>query len=128
MATVIDGLQSVTVHVTDLARSRQLYGTVLGLEEISSTPSAPRLIYALPGTGTRLLMHIPTPEEGGRAPGTVSGILLSCRDPVAACEEIRRRGGTVTSEPWTIERGGTTIVRAVFADPDGNEFVLSSGV
>jgi predicted enzyme related to lactoylglutathione lyase len=128
MSAGIEGLQAVTVHVTDLAKAREFYSKVLGLEEVVTPPNAPRLVYAIPGTPTRLVMHIPKPEEGGRAAGTVSGILFACRDPAAACQAIQRSGGVVTAEPWTIERDGAKIVRAVFADPDGNEFLLSSGV
>ena len=41
-------------------------------------------------------------------------------------EEIKRRGGTVTLEPTVVELPGVKFVRAAIADPDGNEFVISS--
>jgi predicted enzyme related to lactoylglutathione lyase len=128
MTPVIEGLQAVTVHVTDLERARAFYSKVLGLEEDGPVPNAPRVVFKLPGTPTRLVMHIQGPDEGGREPGTVSGILFHCADPVAACAAIRQKGGTVSNEPWTTQRGGATIVRAVIADPDGNQFLLSSSV
>jgi predicted enzyme related to lactoylglutathione lyase len=128
MAAVIEGLQAVTVHVTDLGKAREFYSKVLGLEEDRSSPSVPRAVFKIPGSAARLSMHVTTPDEGGRAPGTVSGILFQCTDPVAACEAIKRAGGMVTTEPWTIKRDYGTIVRAVIADPDGNEFLLSSGL
>jgi predicted enzyme related to lactoylglutathione lyase len=128
MGTVVEGLQAVTVHVTDLQRAREFYSKVLHLEEDVPVPNAPRVVFKIPGTSTRLLMHIQGPDEGGRAPGTVSGILFQCADPVAACAAVHERGGSVVNEPWSIQRGGATIVRAVVADPDGNEFLLSSSV
>ena len=128
MPKIIEGLQAVTVHVTDLDRSRKFYSEVLGLEEETGGPSLPRVVFRIPGGATRLTMHIQREGEGGREPGTVSGILFQCSDPVAACEEIRRRGGAIVDEPWTMDRGGRTAVRAVFADPDGNQFLLSSSV
>jgi predicted enzyme related to lactoylglutathione lyase len=126
MPPLIDGLQAVTVHVTDLERSRAFYSKVLGLEEDVSVPNAPRVVFKIPGGATRLIMHIQREGEGGREPGTVSGILFGCADPVATCAEIQKRGGSVVDEPWTMQRGPATIVRAVIADPDGNQFLLSS--
>lgn len=128
MPPIIDGLQAVTVHVKDLQKARDFYSKVLGLEEVVPTPNVPRVVFKIPGNPTRLLMHIPGPDEGGREPGTESGIQFHCTDPVAACTAIRQNGGAVVDEPWTTQRGGATIVRAVIADPDGNEFILSSGL
>ena len=79
-----------------------------------------------PGTTAVLRMHVYDPEEGGREPGTVSGIVFSHHNPVAACAEISRRGGKVTDPPHEIHPPGFTVTLAVIADPDGNEFVLRS--
>lgn len=126
MSEIVDGLRAVTVHVTDLDKSRAFYAQVLGLEEDPPIPNFPRLSFRIPGTSTRLTMHIQGPDEGGREPGTVTGVMFHSTDPRAACEMIRQRGGTVTHEPWSADRGGVTVIRAVIADPDGNEFLLSS--
>ena len=83
-------------------------------------------MFALPGTSTLLTMHIQAPGEDGRDPGTVSGIVFRHPDPGAACEEIKRRGGTVTVAAMLIEFPRAKFVRAVIADPDGNEFVISN--
>jgi predicted enzyme related to lactoylglutathione lyase len=128
MSAIVEGLQAVTVHVTDLAKAREFYAKVLGLEEEASTPNVPRVVFKIPGTPTRLSMHVQGGTEGGREPGTVSGILFHSADPVAAVAAIRNHGGKVVDEPWTIQRGGVTIVRAVIADPDGNEIILSSAL
>jgi predicted enzyme related to lactoylglutathione lyase len=45
---------------------------------------------------------------------------------VAACAEIQRRGGTVTVAPSVVETTIGRFVRAVVADPDGNEFLISN--
>jgi predicted enzyme related to lactoylglutathione lyase len=71
-------------------------------------------------------MHVTTPDEGGRESGTVSGILFHCPDPVAAYAAIQKKGGTIADEPRSMQRGQTTIIRAVIAHPDGNQFILSS--
>jgi catechol 2,3-dioxygenase-like lactoylglutathione lyase family enzyme len=126
MSDVLAGLHSVTVHIRDAPRAQRFYREVLGLRELLSDEKSGRLVFALPNTSTLLTMHVQGPEEGGREPGTVSGIVFHHPDPAAACREIARRGGTITTEPRTVESPIGPFVRAVFADPDGNEFVLSN--
>jgi catechol 2,3-dioxygenase-like lactoylglutathione lyase family enzyme len=127
MSDVITGLHAVTIHIRDLAKARTFYRDVLALKELEFAESAGRAVYALPGTPTLLTMHIQGPDEGGRDPGTVSGLVFRHPDPAAACATIRHRGGTITVEPKEIETpGGARFTRAVFADPDGNEFLLSN--
>jgi predicted enzyme related to lactoylglutathione lyase len=123
---VITGLHAVTIHIRDIQRARTFYREVLGLKELSFNEKASRAVFALPGTNTILSMHIMASGEEGREPGTVSGVVFSHPDPTQACEELKRRGGTVTVEPQTVEVGGVKFTRAVFADPDGNEFLISN--
>ncbi|MCI4346450.1 MAG: VOC family protein [Thermoplasmata archaeon] len=118
----------MTVHVSDLERGRGFHGKVLGLEEEPPNPKIPRAVFKLPGTSTRLTMHVQGPTEGGREPGTVSGILFHSSDPVAVGAAIREHGGAVVNEPWTMQRAAVEILRVVVADPDGNEFILSSAL
>lgn len=126
MDDVITGLHAVTIHIRDIQRSRTFYREVFGLEELSFTESRNRAVFALPGTSTLLTMHIQGPDEGGREPGTVTGLILGHPDPAAACEEFRRRGGVVANEARVVEFPGVKFVLAVVADPDGNEFVISN--
>ena len=126
MSEVIAGLHAVTVHIRDIQKARAFYRDVLGLKEVKFDEKANRAVFALPGTSTLLTMHIMAPGEGGREPGTVSGVVFSNRDPTAACAEIKRRGGAITVEPVVVELPGARFVRAVFADPDGNEFLISN--
>ena len=124
MSGVIEGLEAVTVHVRDIQRSRKFYTEILGLREVSFISAASRAAYAIPGTSTVLSMHVFADEEGGRDPGTVSGIVFSHHDPNAACSEIRKRGGAIVDEPHTFPTALGMVTLGVFADPDGNEFVL----
>ena len=126
MTEVITGLHAVTLHIRDIQKARAFYRDVLGLSELSFNEKASRAVFALPGSSTIMSMHIMAPGEGGREPGTVTGVVFSHPDPAAACEEIKRRGGTVTVEPNTVELPGAKFVRAVIADPDGNEFLISN--
>lgn len=124
MEPVIEGLEAVSVHIRDIQRSRRFYSEVLGLKEVSFHEKASRAAFAVPGTTTLLTMHPMGENEGGREPGTVSGIVFSHRDPVAACEEIRRRGGSIVDEPHTFTNPLGKVTLGVFADPDGNQFVI----
>ncbi len=126
MPDVITGLQAVTIHIRDIQRARIFYRDVLGLQELKFDERVGRAVFALPGTSTILTMHVQAPGEGGREPGTVTGVVFSHPDPAAACGEIKRRGGSVTMEPRLIEMPGAKFVRAVIADPDGNEFLISN--
>jgi len=127
MVQPIEGMQAVTVHVRDVQVARRFYREVLGLEEAGFSEQTGRAVFRLPGTPTVLAMHVQRPGEGGRDPGTVSGIIFTHHAPAAAVEEIRRRGGTITMDPVSTPGPGGTIVRAAISDPDGNEFVISSG-
>lgn len=124
MTDVIEGLQAVAIHVTDVRRARAFYTRVLGLKELSYSEEYSRAAYALPGTSTLLTMHVMGEGEEGRPPGTVTGIVFEHHDPVAACEEIKRRGGSIVNEAATVQRPGVSYTLGVVADPDGNEFVI----
>lgn len=124
MSDAIEGMEAVTVHIRDIEAARRFYSEVLGLKEVAYNPAAPRAAYAIPGTSTLLTMHVMGKDEGGREPGTVSGVVFSHHDPTAACAEIERRGGTIVDKPHTFPAAVGTVTLCVFADPDGNEFVL----
>lgn len=116
----------MTIHIRDAEKARTFYRDVLGLKELLFDEKASRLVFALPNTSTLLTMHVMAPGEEGREPGTVSGLVFHHPDPGAACREIARRGGSVTAEARTVETSIGSFVRAVIADPDGNEFLISN--
>lgn len=126
MSELIEGFEAVSIHVRDIEKAKRFYSEVLGLKLVQFDEKISRAAFALPGGPTLLTMHIMAPGEGGRDAGTVSGVVFSHHDPPSACEEIRRRGGTITEEAKPVQMGPRKFVRAVFADPDGNEFILRS--
>lgn len=128
MAPVLTGLHSVTLHIRDPLKARAFYRDVLELKELSFDEKQSRLVFALPDTNVILTMHVMRPGEEGREPGTVSGLVFRTPDPTAACAEIARRGGQITVEPTPFDTPKGRFVRAAFADPDGNEFLLSNRV
>lgn len=119
---VIQGLDAFTVHLTAPRKdaARDFYTRVLGLKEVSWDDRHGRGEWEIPG-GARLVAHVMQPGEPGREPGTVTGIMFAARDVRASVEEVRRRGGRVTDEPWSSPWGPQY---ATVADPDGNEFLL----
>jgi predicted enzyme related to lactoylglutathione lyase len=124
MSQVIEGMEAVTVHIRDIGRARKFYSEVLGLKEVSYIAAASRAAFAIPGSTTLLTMHIQGEGEGGREPGTVSGIVFSHHDPKSACSEIHKRGGSIVDEPTTFDTPLGKQTRGVFADPDGNQFII----
>ncbi len=123
MPSTIQGLEAVTIHVRDVEKARTFYRDVLGLQEVRHVPQR-GAAYAIPGIPTELNVHIKQPQERGREPGTVTGLLFSVLDVTAACEGIRRVGGRITDEPEKITNPTGTYMRATVADADGNEFLL----
>jgi predicted enzyme related to lactoylglutathione lyase len=62
------------------------------------------------------------PNDPGRPPGTVSGIVLYVEDVVLAANEITRRGGRIVDPAEKTDYGA---LFATVADPEGNEFLLT---
>lgn len=119
---VIQGLDAITVHLTrpNAARARDFYTRVLGLKELSWDEAQGRGAWQIPG-GATLVAHVMMPNEPGRPPGTVTGVMFAARDARASAEEIRTRGGTILDEAWKAAWGPTYVT---IGDPDGNEYLL----
>lgn len=119
---VVQGLDAVTLHLTapNQDKARDFYTRVLGLKEVSWIEAQGRGEWEVP-RGFRIVAHVMQPGEPGRPPGTVTGIMLATRDVRASAEEVKRRGGRVTDEPWKAAWGPQY---ATVADPDGNEILL----
>lgn len=122
--THLQGLQIVTVHVHDLSEARGFYQKALGANERMVDEEMGWAQLELPD-GTGVGLHIwdsPCQENGGRAPGTVTGVVLTVDDAHAFAEEAQAAGGELTDPveelPWG-PLGGT------IADPSGNEFSFS---
>lgn len=118
--SLVDELDSITLHVTDIDEARTFYTEVMGFEELAWIEPTGMAILGLPG-GARLLVHEQQPDEPGRPAGTVTGLMFGCQDIEATVETIRERGGRITDEPWQAPWGP---MYATVADPSGNEFVL----
>lgn len=117
--SLIQGLDCVSVHVHDIAKARDFYTRILGLEEEAFDEAGRQLRVRLPD-GARLTFHVQMPGEAGREAGTITGILLRVADARRAMGDIERRGGRAY-DLWEAPWGATY---ATVADPDGNELLL----
>jgi catechol 2,3-dioxygenase-like lactoylglutathione lyase family enzyme len=119
---VIQGLGAVSAHVKDIAKARTFYTKTLGLREVTFDAEMKAAYYEIPGSPVALAIHqydAGCKDMGGRPPGTVSGIVFQVASVPRAMEDLKKRGVTIT-EPNMMH--GTM---AAFADPDGNEYVVS---
>lgn len=110
----------MTMHVHDLKKVADFWGA-LGLEREDATDES--VSFTLPGSAP-LTLHAWSSQcatNGGRPPGTVSGLMLATRDTKAACDAVKMAGGAIVAPPFPGPGGGRW---AVAADPDGNEFML----
>lgn len=119
---MIRRVKFVSVPVTDHDRALEFYSKGLGFEVMTdqSYGEGQRWIeLGIPGAETRVVLHRPEDEPGT---GTFQGISFLADDVEATWRELSERGVEFVQEPKT-EPWGTS---AVFRDPDGNTFVLSS--
>ena len=74
----------------------------------------------IPGADTGLALF--TPDEHQNRIGQFQSISFWCDDVFATAKALKEKGAVLVQEPKT-EDWGTA---AIFQDPDGNKFVLSS--
>jgi predicted enzyme related to lactoylglutathione lyase len=122
MSTDIQALDAIWIHIRDIRRSRVFYREVLGLKEISASDKGQWAMFRIP-RGPILGIHRQFPGEPGRKPGTVTGVYLRVKDVPKTARAIAKRGGRITDAPRKMPWGD---VHATVADPDGNEFVIST--
>lgn len=120
---MIKGIKFASVPVRDQDRALGFYTGSLGFRVVTDQPfdDGQRWIeLGIPGAETRLVLFTPDGHEDRI--GTQSNVTFMADDVEQTYEELTARGvefeGPPESMPW-----GTY---AIFADPDGNRFVLSS--
>jgi catechol 2,3-dioxygenase-like lactoylglutathione lyase family enzyme len=126
MTTPILGLKAATIHVKDITKARAFYTNVLGLKEIAVDPTIKNAFFAIPGSPVPLGAHQYTDmcvKMGGRPPGTVTGLVLVVNNVEKAVTDLKAKGVTITDAPAKAPWGDMI---ATIADPDGNEFVLTT--
>jgi catechol 2,3-dioxygenase-like lactoylglutathione lyase family enzyme len=121
---MIKGIKFTSIPVRDQDVSLKFFTEKLGFKVATDQPfdGKQRWIELLiPGAETRLVLFTPDGHEdriGGFQP-----ISFWCQDVVATAKAMRDKGVEFHQEPKA-EHWGTS---AIFKDPDGNMFVLSTG-
>jgi catechol 2,3-dioxygenase-like lactoylglutathione lyase family enzyme len=120
---VIKAIKLVTVPVSDQDRALEFYTEKLGFKVATDQPfnDEQRWIeLRIPGADTRIVLFTMDGHEDRI--GTMSGISFLADDVAATYREMVERGVEFVQEPQAADWG----TAAVFTDPDGNVFVLSS--
>ena len=124
VAHMIRGIKFTSIPVRDQDVSLRFFTEKLGFKVATDQPFSAKqrwIELLIPGAETKLVLFTPDGFEdriGGFQP-----ISFWCTDVFATAKEMREKGVEFSKEPKK-ESWGTS---AVFKDPDGNRFVLSSG-
>jgi lactoylglutathione lyase len=120
-------MRFASILITDEEQSLDFYVNKLGFKLVVDNPlpwGGRFLMLAPTDGGTKLVMSKPLPNRPDAQPGGFSNIAWECDDVDAIYEELRAKGVTFTQPPTRSAWGG---VEAIFADPDGNTFLLQQG-
>jgi len=120
---MIKAMKFVGVPVSDQQRALDFYTQKLGFRVITDQPfdDEQRWIELGVGrSGSGIALFTPRGHEDRI--GTFTGISFTADDVKATCRELAEKGVVFTQEPKEADWGTS----AIFADPDGNQFVLGS--
>jgi catechol 2,3-dioxygenase-like lactoylglutathione lyase family enzyme len=120
---MIRGIKFVSIPVRNQDASLKFYTEALGLKVVTDQPFTDKqrwIELLIPGADTGLALF--TPEGHEKRIGEFQGISFWCDDVFAAAKTLKSRGVAFAQEPKNEPWGSI----AVFKDPDGNQFALSS--
>lgn len=120
---MIRGIKFAGVPVRNQDAVLKFFTEALGFEVKTDQPFMPTqrwIEVALPGTETGLALFTPPGHEGRI--GQFQSISFWCDDVEATAKAMQAKGVRFVQEPKK-ESWGTS---AIFQDPDGNSYVLSS--
>jgi predicted enzyme related to lactoylglutathione lyase len=121
---MITQLKFVSIPTRDQARALKFYTEQLGFEVATDQPFDARqrwIELRIANATTRVVLF--TPEGQEARIGTFFNGSFSCDDVESTFRQLRQRGVEFVREPEKQPWG----TMAIFRDPDGNQFVLSSG-
>jgi catechol 2,3-dioxygenase-like lactoylglutathione lyase family enzyme len=122
-ATVIKRIKFVGVPVTDQQRALDFYTKALGFRVVTDQPFDDNQRWIELGIGrssSGLTLFTPKGQEDRI--GSFTGISFLADDVMETWRELAAKGVTFIQEPKQADWG----TAAIFADPDGNQFVLGS--
>ena len=120
---MIKALKFVGVPVSDQQRALEFFTEKLGFRVVTDQPFDDKTRWielAIGRTPTGITLFTPPGQEDRI--GTFTGIAFVADDVKATSAELKARGVKFVQEPEEADWGTS----AVFADPDGNQFVLGS--
>lgn len=120
---MIKSMKFVGIPVRDQQQALEFYTTKLGFRVITDQPFNDQQRWIELGigrSGTGIVLFTPAGHENRI--GTFTGVSFLADDVKATYKELASRGVRFVEEPKEADWGTS----AVFADADGNQFVLSS--
>ena len=120
---MIRGIKFVSIPVRDQDKALAFYTQALGFKVVTDQPFTPTqrwIELLIPGADSGLALF--TPEGQEDRIGTFQNISFWCDDVHQTAAILKTKGVPFVKGPKT-ESWGTS---AIFEDPDGNRFVLSS--
>jgi catechol 2,3-dioxygenase-like lactoylglutathione lyase family enzyme len=120
---MIRGIKFAGIPVRNQDASLKFYTEKLGCKVVTDQPftDTQRWIELLiPGAETGLALYTPPGQESRI--GEFQSIAFWCDDVFATSKVLKSKGVAFAQEPKTEVWGST----AIFKDPDGNQFALSS--
>jgi predicted enzyme related to lactoylglutathione lyase len=120
---MITQLKFVGIPTSDQQRAVRFYTEKLGFSISTDQPFGEKqrwIELRIANAGTRVVLF--TPEGHENRIGTFFNGAFACDDVAATWRQLKERGVEFVSEPTKTQWGEF----AVFKDPDGNQFVLSS--
>ena len=120
---MIKAMKFVGVPVGDQQRALEFYTTKLGFRVITDQPFDDQQRWIELGvgrSGSGIVLFTPPGQEDRI--GSFTGISFVADDVKATCRDLAAKGVTFVQEPKEADWGTS----AIFADPDGNQFVLGS--
>jgi predicted enzyme related to lactoylglutathione lyase len=120
---MVRGIKFVGIPVRNQDVALSFYTDTMGFKVATDQPFTPTqrwIELLIPGSETGLALF--TPEGHENRIGQFQSISFWCDDVFATARVLKARGATFAQEPKEEVWGST----AVFQDPDGNQFALSS--
>ena len=120
---MIKGIKFATIPVSDQDRALDFYTKQLGFTVATDQPFNDKqrwIELRIPNAETRVVLFTMDGHEDRI--GTFQGLSFVSNDVKKTYDELKARGVEFAGPPKTADWGSS----AIFKDPDGNQFVLSS--
>jgi catechol 2,3-dioxygenase-like lactoylglutathione lyase family enzyme len=121
---MIKQIKFVSVPITDQDRSLEFYTKKLGMRVLTDQPFDGKqrwIELGFPRAETGLVLF--NTDNSAKTMGGFMNISFKADDVEATAKELKARGVEFVQEPTKADWGTS----AIFKDPDGNQFLISTG-